>query len=357
MSPSQPPSTSAPFASDDCSEVSLSDGNPGLSEQSGRSSSGKGGADFSSSDATQRQELAARESQAVRNLRLVMLLVLLAMAVLAAALIYVFSRSSEKAGFQSEFESAGSKVLSGFQEDFLRKMQAMDSLSKSVTSFATNSNATWPFVTVPDTAELFQPYLDLTGAAALTVMPFVAPRERANWESYVEQEQGWIDRALEQRSKMDSTFDYQIGAQEALEKTVPRFIHNYVGLDTSPGPWTVWHQYAPVISNKYFVNFNRQAITDFKFELEAITRKNAVFSKASTYVPGLDFQSTLDFNFMNELLYSGGNGKYKAGEPIGYIYYPIFQDVDDETTDPVGVVMATVYWKVSHEERVDCLGL
>ena len=67
--------------------------------------------------------------------------------------------------------------------------------------------------------------------------------------------------------------------------------------------------------------------------------------QAETYVPGLDQQSTLDFTFMDQLLKAGKNGNYQAGEPVGYIYYPIFEEIDQDDTEPVGLVMATVYWK------------
>jgi len=143
----------------------------------GASSNGEGKSGHSSSH----DELADKETKAVHKLRLLMIVVLLVISAVAASLIFLFSRNSEKTEFENEFESAGSKVLRGFQDDFLRKIQAMDSLSKSITSFATNTNATWPYVTVPDTAELFQPYLDLTNAAALTILPFVPSRERSNW--------------------------------------------------------------------------------------------------------------------------------------------------------------------------------
>ena len=333
-----------------------SNGSTTSKAKSGASSAS--GAPSSEEKNIQDQEgFAARETKAVHRLRLLMILVLLAMAVEAASMIYLFSRNSEKGEFENEFGSAGAKVLAGFQDDFLRKLQAMDSLSKSVASFARNTNATWPYVTVPDTAELFQPYLDLTHAAALTIMPFVPSRERADWESYSVSEQGWIDRALAQRKDMGSAVIEEGDGDELTSqdrKSISRFIHNYVGLDTSTGPWTVWHQYAPVITNRYFINFNRQTMQDFKYELEAIMRKKAVFSKAFTYVPGLDFQSTRDFSFMNELLYAGENGSYESGEPIGYMYYPIFENVDYdlEKDVPVGLVMATVYWKVRNTKFV-----
>jgi len=162
-------------------------------------------------------------------------------------------------------------------------------------------------------------------------------------ESYSIEEQGWINRALKQRQDMGELVP---GFEEGDEgQPISRFIHNYVGIDTSTGPWTVWHQYAPAISNRYFVNFNREAVGDFALEKQAIMKKQAVFSKAMTFVPGLDIQSTRDFSFMDQLLTSGKTGNYTAGEPVGFIYYPIFETVDEKTSDAVGVVMATVYWK------------
>ena len=47
----------------------------------------------------------------------------------------------------------------------------------------------------------------------------------------------------------------------------------------------------------------------------------------------------------DELLSAGKNGNYLEGEPVGFIYYPIFEGLDGNETEPVGVTMATVYWK------------
>lgn len=84
------------------------------------------------------------------------------------------------------------------------------------------------------------------------------------------------------------------------------------------------------------------------FEKEAqalIQEQKAVISFTWTFEPGLDFQSTRDFDFTSELLAAGGNGGYEAGEPIGYIHYPVFDEHEGDDRQTVAVLSATVSWK------------
>lgn len=103
-------------------------------------------------------------------------------------------------------------------------------------------------------------------------------------------------------------------------------------------------QYAPVIENRWFVNFNRLALKGFKSELESVKKGMATVSPTWTFEPGLTLQSTRDFKFTQDLLERGGQESYESGEPLSYIYYPIF-DNWKETKKPVAVLSATIFWK------------
>ena len=198
--------------------------------------------------------IGGQETQAVRRLRCFLLLILL-VAVAASIGVYLFTRQEEDADFEAAFLSQGQKVMNGFQEDSIRKLEAMDSLSNSFTSYAINSGSTWPFVTIPNSASHFESFLRLTNSAALTVMPIVGRRERLQWEDYTVDNQEWIAEdiafglrnrnATQGRSLQNNADDIQD------DNDMSPYVKNYVGLDTSQGPWIVWWQYAPVIPNKY----------------------------------------------------------------------------------------------------------
>lgn len=359
---------------------------------------------------TKERPLARTETRAVRRLR-VFILAILSLAVLASVGVYYFTADQEEEDFKAGFENQGLKVMRGFQDDSFRKLQALDSLSTSFTSYALATQAEWPFVTVQDSASHFEPFLSLTNAASLKILPIVGSRERLQWERYARAQQGWIDRDLEiQQERVSDMQDNStrrrslrtdaatvtkafasnyterslqtnaetIQEQDRSEAEISRFIKTYVGVDISPGPFIVSWQYAPVIPNRWFVNFNvslfgissqmqaafcnandfhltlpnslvSQQLAADGFEEEAqvlIKDKKAVISPTFAFEPGLDFQSTRDFVFTSQLLQASGQKiVYAAGEPINYIHYPVFDHHEGHNQTTVAILSATVHWK------------
>lgn len=310
--------------------------------------------------------LARKETYAVCGLRMFMFGVLLVVAVVCSFLICTYTKRSEEQEFESEFTAQGLKFIGGFQGDSLRKLQALEALSRSITACTLESGSEWPFVTIPDSANHFQPYLSLADAASLLVMPIVPARLRSAWERYSIANQGWIDQDLEAQKQALELLDLpeeasagnnatrrladayrsyeqdlhldnygrqlQINSdtlKQVEEGTVSWYIKNYVGIDTSPGNWVVWWQHAPVLPNRWFINFNRMAVPGFDKEVQAVTRKSAVVSSTWTFDRGVDFQSTRDLAFNANLLKARGNGgNYEPGEPVACIHYPIFDTYD-----------------------------
>ena len=386
-------SSSSGVASDD-SAISFTNSKKSSSKDGGSTSNSTGG---DGRVPGFQESLARKENKLVRVLRSIIFLVLACIAGLASAGIYRYSKYNEEEAFRNEFAGQGQKLISGFQGDSFTKLQAMESLSHSVTAYALESESTWPFVTIPDSSRHFESYLSLTGAASLQFMPIVDARERRAWEKYSFNNQDWIDTDLvvleevrrrnggggnnhdEQRHLQqeewivnDSLFPQDDPQEEAgdddEEETIPgtpfrlpasaltedfvvpensisRYIKNYVGIDTSPGPWLVWWQYTPAIPNRWPVNFNRLSSEGFSAELRTVRRQTATLSSTLTYKPGLDFQSTRDFEFTNQLFEAGDVGVYESGEPLGYIHYPVFDTYNVTDRETVAILTATVYWK------------
>ena len=299
------------------------------------------------------RSLAKEETKTVRKLRLLVIAVLIIITAVVAVLIYLFVKNNETSEFEDEFEARGNKLVNGFRDDSFQKMQALESLSLSLTTYAVGDNATWPFVTVPKSHEFLSPYLSLANAASIKFFPLVSARQRWEWEAYAQENQGWVDEDIEKRlseqadannNNNDVRRSLQYFCETDEDNIVSPYIKNYVGIDTSHKYWLPWWQYTPVIANKWFVNFNQLADAQFKREIQPLLNSGkAVISATDTILPGLDFQSTKDFEFTEELLAAGGFGQYEPGEPIGYIYYPVFEDLEDRTTSgntsPVAVTV------------------
>ena len=210
--------------------------------------------------------IARGETQAVKRLRWLTIGVLVLVAGVCCASVYIYTHNSEKAAFDEEFASSGLKVIQAFQDDSYRKLDALYSLSNTITAYALDDNLTWPFVTLNSSAHILAPYLSLAGAAAITMLPIVPPDQRADWEAYSVANQGWIDKDYKLRQeekkkeiessdrRLDSsntgTSDRTLQEDKAGKNdAISPYIKNYVGIDLSSGPWFVWWHYAPVIKN------------------------------------------------------------------------------------------------------------
>ena len=309
--------------------------------------------------------LAKDETRAIRRLKLGMVVFLLCVAGAIAGIVYAFTNNVQQSEFEAEFLEQGTKLVSGFSSDSFQKMQALDGLSRALNLH----NESWPFVTIPNSHDFFQPFLSLANAASIKILPIVQARQRIEWVEHVDATKGWVEQDLkrikEQQQGLskdggrnlqsiddeedDSTSSSNTYGSVDSERVSP-FIKNYAGVDTSPELWLPWWQYAPVIEDRWFVNFNQLADSEFYSDFQIMSQtKNAIIAKTESYLPGLDFQSTRDFTFLQQLLAAGGYGQYEPGEPIGFIHYPVFRSV--ETNDEiVAVITATVYWKTYFQD-------
>ena len=292
--------------------------------------------------------LARQETRVVKRLRIVTFLVLVVFALLASLGVYLYTRNSEQDAFKTEFESNGLKVLGSFQEDSLRKMEALYSLSSSVTSFVLDPahNTTWPFVTLENSGHTIDSYLSLADAAAITLLPIVPWHLRAEWETYSVANQGWTHQDMKNQEDQD------VESSLTSSQTISRYIKNHAGVDTSPGPWIVWWQYAPLVDNRFYVNFNRRSDPFFDKSSQVVTQGLVTMSRSFRIEPGLDQTSTKDFAFTDALLQAGGkNGGYEAGEPLTEIYYPVFDkfDTNGQSRQVKAILSALTYWRTYFE--------
>ena len=247
--------------------------------------------------------LARGETQAVKRLRWLTIGVLVIVAAVCCASVYVYTRNVEKASFDEEFASSGLKVIDAFQDDSFRKLDALHSLSNTLTAYTLDENVTWPFVTLDSSAQILAPYLSLAGAASITILPVVPADQRAQWEAYSVKEQGWIEKDYKIRTKEQKNKELESSARRRLEaadlattdralqqqdrdKSISPYIKNYVGIDLSNGPWFVWWQYAPVIKNS-------KCDAAFLLESETATDGNVASGNSHTHTIFVYLQSTL----------------------------------------------------------------
>lgn len=130
------------------------------------------------------ESLARKETRVVNVLRVAVLFVLISTAALVSAVVYRYTKNEEHENFVTNFEQSATQVVESFHGVVERNMAAIATLSTSITSYAKHTNASFPFVTVPD-FELLGADLRVTSSSHLIYYcPKITNANRLQWEEY-----------------------------------------------------------------------------------------------------------------------------------------------------------------------------
>lgn len=127
-------------------------------------------------------KIASRETWAVICLRLGLLTVLLVATAVACVSIYVYTSNAEQEDFENAVADNSAKILESFQGAAERRLGAVASFSTMVTAYAIGTNATWPYVTVPQIEAQSAHVLNLANSDRMNFCVVVDPQDRQEWE-------------------------------------------------------------------------------------------------------------------------------------------------------------------------------
>lgn len=94
--------------------------------------------------------LGAVESAVVGRLRITVVTILTAMALLASFMAFGYARREERKNLEENFESMSEKLARGFEIAAKRHLAMMEGFAMDVTAFARNTESEWPYVALPD---------------------------------------------------------------------------------------------------------------------------------------------------------------------------------------------------------------
>jgi len=120
----------------------------------------------------ERQSLTARETKAVRCIRIVASAVLSLTAILVSWCVYAVARGSEESSFQAENEASASKIIESFHGSLEQLLDSFDALSVSITSHALDFEALGASTWI------------LSRATFIQYTPLVTDENRKEWEAY-----------------------------------------------------------------------------------------------------------------------------------------------------------------------------
>lgn len=128
--------------------------------------------------------LARKQTRVVYILRVCVVGVLIGTAAVVSTGVYLYTRNQEENAFADNFKDSANQVVDSFHGAIERNMAAVASLSNSITSFALESKADFPFVTLPHFEVLGSDARAQGGSHLIHWCPLVTDDNRDDWETY-----------------------------------------------------------------------------------------------------------------------------------------------------------------------------
>jgi hypothetical protein len=159
----------------------------------------------------ERSTLGAKETRAIFCLRLVVLLTLTMIGVSFALALFYHTNAAQAQEFEDQFGFYRDQVFEKFNRNLERKLNALDSLSTDMTSYAKSSGSEFPFVTIPD-FEFRGANARISGDAPfIFYMPYITEGTRVSWETYAAANRATYSEALDSEQASKTTQDESYG--------------------------------------------------------------------------------------------------------------------------------------------------
>ena len=194
--------------------------------------------------------------------------------------------------------------------------------STLISSSAHHDDATWPLFTLPDFELFGEDARKLSGALLLAFTPLVTNSTRAAWETYSEENQGWIQEGLDVLGKTATQSTRGISPY-IYQKTTRAFVPETELAQYSP----VW-QLSPAPSDPSLVNFNLFNEPTYQRLVEF-----AIFTRQSAISEVLDTEQLF-----------GTAAPQKGKDPQSIIVLPVFRQTGNSTSDIIGHLVAVIPW-------------
>jgi len=173
------------------------------------------------------------KTRQVAVLKVIVVLALFGVALFAGVAVYVVIHHDDDELFCTSFHANADKLSDALFRNFESKLWAGFTLSVTLTSYAVETNSSFPFVSLPDFALRNTGGVSLVHAARISFSPLVTSRTRAEWDQYATDHQ------------------YMLGFNVSIrERTISQGIYSLDGSgqpqnDTTDGPYLPYWQIAP----------------------------------------------------------------------------------------------------------------
>jgi signal transduction histidine kinase/ActR/RegA family two-component response regulator len=331
---------------------------------------------MNSDDELSHVEYAARETRTVNMLRAAVIVLLLTTATLACAGVFMLAWDAECKEYEQEYEDNAIRIIESFHGAVERKLGAVNTLATQITSYALETNKSFPFVTLPHFAVRGADLRIQANSVIVHWMPLVTDETRLEWEKYAMENRFQVDLAYEEdrdfRSRQDDFYGIlgkksNGGDRRALGSTSsdPPRVSNVTILDDGTGYhpkiWSIGAVDPPGDyiegTGPYLPSWQRSPISDAKQRLLnmnfAITRAldgaldimltthEAVMNRVSFPIPAAlaMFEANLAISQYRH------NMETVLEDPFTFITYPVFDSFAKDRNFS-GALATNIYWKL-----------
>ncbi|CAB9501779.1 Receptor-type guanylate cyclase gcy [Seminavis robusta] len=314
-------------------------------------------------DLERQRFVGSKETVAVAWLRVLTFGVLLVTALIVCLGVYFYTRNDEQQDFEYVFESSAERVIQSFHTSVARIMAGGDAMSVAITSYALDTGATFPFVTIPNFELRGANTRILTKSIASNFFPLIHDKDRPAWEDYV-------TRKITQDKIQFKSFmaENQYVAQQdkffGLE-TVPfkppantplagRNFSSQLGMlkggvqPNGTGPYLAFYQTSPVLPAPALPNLNILTFPPLAAGVKHVLASNlAYLSKA------------VDPSPMFHMFLARGQYRHQKeaflGDAATPFIYPVFDSFPNANNNNnknrtlVGVTLSNIYWRLHFE--------
>jgi hypothetical protein len=196
---------------------------------------------FLQSNNVEHEKVARGETMAVNVLRAVVLVLLIITATVVCVKIYFYTRNDEHLNYEREYEDYAQRIIESFHDAVERRLGAIHSLGTAITSYAIDTNKTFPFVTVPNFAVRGSDLRVQADAMFVHWMPLVTDEKRLAWESYALEQRFQIDEAFKEDSELRCRQDEEFGLVDDSNRKLEEFVNETIlgdGTGFHPKIWS-----------------------------------------------------------------------------------------------------------------------
>jgi class 3 adenylate cyclase len=287
------------------------------------------------------------------------ILVFTALVILLAAIYLLFVvKNDGNHELNVQFVGYADRIAENFNDRMHANLLALDSFSISSTSYALNTENSWPMITVPDFAIRSWTTRQEMKAETLGLLPIVTTDKRQEWENYAMDNQNWIEEAREwenEKGKSSSPSsrlllgDISTNRKTMISNRSLRRQANFTNgissniytvnmegaavVDEGMGPFSPIWMTSPAPKDSRMINFNMLSHHLFWQAIE-----DCMYSRLSVLSRVLNFESSDNSENI------AASPAQIMEEPISSILYPVFDNFE-ENSNLVAVLAAEIYWR------------